>query len=228
MALFDREEDDLSSDVATRALSVTPVENDFIEGVYGKIAGVYDVFFGPLLHPGRLLAFKRMGIAPGSRVLEVGIGTGINAALYPGDCHVTGIDLSPSMLKKARERVARKGLHHVRLMEMDAAHLEFADKSFDFVYAPYLVNCVSDPLTVVSEMRRVCKPNGKIVILNHFRSANPVLARVDRALSPLTVHVGFKADLDLPGFLAQTQLRPISIEKVSVSRLWTLVVCARD
>ncbi len=77
-------------------------------------------------------------------------------------------------------------------------------------------------------MRRVCKSDGKIVVLNHFRSANTILARMERALSPLTVHAGFKSDLDLPGFLAQTQLRPISIEKVSVSRLWTLVVCARD
>ena len=78
----------------------------------------------------------------------------------------------------------RKGLPHVRLMEMDAAALKFADDSFDIVYAPYLVNCVPDPVKVVREMRRVCKPGGKIVILNHFRSANPFLSRLDRALSP--------------------------------------------
>ena len=82
--------------------------------------------------------------------------------------------------------------------------MKFADDSFDIVYAPYLVNCVPDPVKVVREMRRVCKPGGKMVILNHFRSANPVLSRLDRALSPLTVHIGFKSDLDLPGFLAQS------------------------
>jgi len=228
MALFEREDDKYRPDLSSQALSVIAIENDFVEGVYDKLAKVYDVLFGPVLHPGRLLALERMGIMTGDRVLEVGVGTGINAALYPHDCHVTGIDFSASMLEKARSRVSRKGLSHVRLMEMDAAHLKFPDESFDIVYAPYLVNCVSDPLKVVREMRRVCKPNGKIVILNHFRSANPLFSRMDRALSPLTVHIGFKSDLDLPGFLAQTGLRPISIEKVSVPRLWSLVICNRD
>ena len=228
MALFERENDKYRPDLSSQALSVIAVENDFVEGVYDKLAKVYDVFFGPILHPGRLLALERMRIAPGDRVLEVGVGTGINAALYPHTCHVTGIDFSASMLEKARGRVSRKGLSHVRLMEMDAASLTFADESFDIVYAPYLVNCVSDPLKVVREMRRVCRPGGKIVILNHFRSANRVLSKLDRALTPLTVHIGFKMDLDLPGFLAQTGLRPISIEKVSVPRLWSLVICNSD
>jgi phosphatidylethanolamine/phosphatidyl-N-methylethanolamine N-methyltransferase len=228
MALFERDEDKYRPDLGSQALSVIAIENDFVEGVYQKLARFYDVIFGPILHPGRLLALRRMRIAPGHRVLEVGVGTGINTPLYPYNCHVTGIDLSPPMLEKARERVASKGLTNVRLMEMDAAHLKFADGSFDIVYAPYLVNCVSDPLAVVREMRRVCRPGGKIVILNHFRSANPFLSRLDRAISPLTVHLGFKSDLDLPGFLTQANLRPISIEKVSISRLWTLVICARD
>ena len=92
-----------------------------------------------------------MVIAAGDRILEVGVGTGINASLYPSHCHVTGIDLSTSMLDKARERVARQGLRNIRLLEMDAAHLTFADNSFDIVYAPYLVSVVPDPVQVVKD-----------------------------------------------------------------------------
>jgi len=131
------------------------------------------------------------------------------------------------MLEKARERVAREGLKNVRLVEMDAASLTFADSSFDIVYAPYLVSVVPDPVQVVREMRRVCRPGGRIIILNHFRSANPLLSYFERAISPFTVHVGFKSDLDLPGFLAQADLQPISIEKVNIPRIWSLVTCRK-
>src|SRR5438105_15271504 len=113
MALFDSPDStEGASDVATRALSVTAVENDFVAGVYAKLASVYDFIFGPTLHHGRVRAIQRMGIRDGDRVLEVGVGTGINAALYPRGCSVTGIDRSGSMLENARDRVARKGLRN--------------------------------------------------------------------------------------------------------------------
>jgi phosphatidylethanolamine/phosphatidyl-N-methylethanolamine N-methyltransferase len=228
MGLFDREDTDFRSDLGARALSVTAVETDFVHHVYEKIAKVYDLTFGITLHPGRLIAIKRMGIRPGDRVLEVGVGTGINAALYPRNCSVTGIDLSRSMLEKASERLARKGCDNVRLLEMDAEHLRFPDDSFDFVYAPYVISVVPDPVRVVREMRRVCKPGGKFIVLNHFRSPNRAVASIERAISPLTVHIGFKADLDMPGFIAQAGLTPVSIAKVSFPPIWSLVTCIKD
>ncbi len=216
-----------SSDAATRALSVTAVENDFVAGVYEKLASVYDLTFGPSLHPGRIQAIQRMGIKTGDRILEVGVGTGINLALYPKDCAIVGIDLSGSMLEKARERAVRKGTRDVRLLEMDAADMKFPDNAFDIVYAPYLISVVPDPVRVANEMCRVCRAGGKIIFLNHFRSPNPILSRIERIICPLTIHIGFKSDLDLPGFLAQAGLSPVSIQKVNVPRIFSLVTCIK-
>jgi phosphatidylethanolamine/phosphatidyl-N-methylethanolamine N-methyltransferase len=233
MALFesyssrDREEI-LGSDAATRALSVTAVENDFVTRVYENITWAYDLTYGPTLHPGRVQALQRMAIKPGERVLEVGVGTGINASLYPPDCSVTGIDLTASMLDKARDRAEREGIKNIRLLEMDAADLKFADGTFDIVYAPYLISVVPDPVAVAREMYRVCRIGGRVIFLNHFRSANPVLAFFERLISPLTVHIGFKSDLDLTGFLTQSDLRPISIEKVNVPKIWSLITCIKS
>jgi len=232
MALFESNrsrntEEIVGSDAATRALSVTAVENDFVANVYEKLASVYDIMFGPVLHPGRVDAIQRMGIKPGDRVLEVGVGTGINAALYPRDCSVTGIDLSAPMLEKARDRIARKGVRNVQVMEMDAADLKFADNTFDIVYAPYVISVVPDPVAVAREMHRVCRPGGRIIILNHFLSPNPILSRLERLISPATIHIGFKSDLDLPAFLAQADLKPVSIEKVNWPKIWSLVTCVK-
>jgi phosphatidylethanolamine/phosphatidyl-N-methylethanolamine N-methyltransferase len=233
MGLFERRNsrdgtDFVDSDITTRALSATAVENDFVANVYEHLASVYDLTYGPTLHPGRVKAIQRLGIQPGEHVLEVGVGTGINACLYPPEAVVTGVDFSASMLERARDRIARKGIGHVRLLEMDAADLKFGDNTFDVVYAAYLINCVPDALAVAREMKRVCRPGGRVVFLNHFRSSHPLLAWIDKILSPLTVHIGFKTDLDLPAFLAQAELKPVSIEQVSVPPIWSLVTCLKD
>jgi phosphatidylethanolamine/phosphatidyl-N-methylethanolamine N-methyltransferase len=232
MALFepaghDREEI-VGSDAATRALSVTAVENDFVAGVYENIAWFYDLTFGPALHPGRVDAIQRMGIKPGDRVLEVGVGTGINTALYPSDCAVTGIDFSSSMLEKAHDRIARKGIRNVRLAQMDAQNMTFADDSFDIVYAPYVISVVPNPVAVTREMYRVCRPGGKIIILNHFRSKSRLGSWLEKIIAPFTLYLGFKSDLDLPAFLVQANLKPVSIEKVNVPRIWSLVTCIKE
>ena len=226
--LFPREENKdfaATNDAATRSLSAISLETSFVEGVYEKMASVYDLFFGLPLHHGRAKAIRRMAIKPGDQILEVGAGTGISLPLYPRQCTVTAIDLSDGMLDRARDRVEQYSLRNVRLFQMDATRLNFPDNTFDIVYAPYFINCVPDPIAVTREMRRVCKQDGRLVFLNHFLSDNAVASKVERAIAPLTLHLGFKSDFDLPAFLAQTGLRAASIEKVNVPRIWSLVIC---
>ena len=214
-----------TADAATRRLSLMSLETDCVADVYGKMASVYDLFFGLPLHHGRATAIQRMGIRPGDRILEVGVGTGMSLPLYPRRCDVTAVDLSESMLERAHARLARSSIRNVRLIQMDATHLTFPDNSFDIVYAPYFISCVPDPIAVTREMRRVCRQSGSIVFLNHFLSNKTMLSRVERAIAPLTVHLGFKSDFDLPAFLAQTGLRAESIERVNFPRIWSLVIC---
>ena len=232
MALFDhdttRPTPGLRGDAATRALSATVVETDFVEKVYQNLAKIYDYTYGPTLHPGRREAIQKMAIRPGHSVLEVGVGTGINLALYPSTSRITGIDLSSRMLDKARERIQAKGLAHCEVLEMDAMAMSYPDNAFDVVYAPYVISVVPDPVKVAREMYRVCRPGGRVVILNHFKSRNPLLSRIETAISPMTVHIGFTADLDLPAFLEQADLQPVSIDKVNVPKMWTLITVVKN
>lgn len=221
MALFEHTSG--SGDAATRALSVTAVETDFVAKVYKNLAEVYDYTYGPTLHPGRLEAIKKMVIRLGDQVLEVGVGTGINLPLYPRTCGVTGIDVSSHMLDRACSRIRDQGLANCDVVQMDATKMEFPDDSFDVVYAPYVISVVPEPVKVAREMYRVCRPGGRVVILNHFLSKSALGSRLERAISPMTVHLGFKADLDLSAFLAQADLTPASIEKVNFPRIWSLV-----
>ena len=141
--LFPRDQNDEfvgGADAATRRLSLMSLETDVVESVYGKMASVYDLFFGLPLHHGRAAAIHRMGIRAGNQILEVGVGTGMSLPLYPRRCDVTAVDLSELMLERARARMTRYGIRNVRLIQMDATHLHFPDDSFDIVYAPYVRN----------------------------------------------------------------------------------------
>ncbi len=196
-----------------------------VERVYTSYSGVYDHIFGKIFHESRESAVRNLKIRPNEKILEVGVGTGIALSYYPRHCEVIGIDLSPGMLAKARERQSHYHMDHVRLMLMDAGQMEFADDTFDTVMAAYVVTAVPDYRKVVNEMIRVCKPGGRIIMLNHFSNGNKLIAAVEKVISPLCKHIGFRTDLSLNTVLEGTALQVARKEKVNPLKFWHLVEC---
>jgi phosphatidylethanolamine/phosphatidyl-N-methylethanolamine N-methyltransferase len=169
-----------------------------VKAAYRRYAKVYDALFGPVLQPGRKAVMEALECRPGERVLEVGVGTGLSLPLYPPYVRVTGIDLSREMLEKARLRVGRRQLSNVEgLLEMDAEAMDFPDASFDKIVAMYVVSVVSQPARLLRELHRVCKPDGEIFIVNHVRSANPVVGAVEKSLARFSDQLGFHPDFEL-------------------------------
>lgn len=103
-------------------------------------------------------------------VLEVAVGTGLNLPHYPEGTKLTGIDLSPEMLEIARTRAHDLG-RQVELREGDAHALPFPDASFDAVVCTYSLCNIPNPALAVSEMKRVLRPDGKLILVDHIRSA---------------------------------------------------------
>jgi len=185
-----------------------------IEQAYRRYArfNFYYVCFGAVFQPGRRAIVDRMECSPGERILEVGVGTGLSLPLYPQNVSVVGIDISRAMLDQARIRLTRGGRESAaKLMVMDAENMAFKDNSFDKVVAMYVASVVPDPARLVDEMRRVCKPDGQIFIVNHFHSRNPILRTVERLLAPLSKQLGFRPDFSLDRFLGQTGLDAMRI-----------------
>jgi phosphatidylethanolamine/phosphatidyl-N-methylethanolamine N-methyltransferase len=201
------------------------LEEGQVRRAYDFYSPVYDFVFKKIFEPGRIAAVRLIGPQFGGRVLEVGIGTGLNLPLYPQDINLVGIDLSEGMLRKAQEKTQDLRMGNVILKVMDASALDFGDAEFDATLATYVISAVPDPVAVLKEMRRVTKPGGTIVILNHFRSQNPVMRRVEDALAPVCAHLGWKTNLALTPLLETVGLRPEVIRRVNLLRGWHLVKC---
>jgi phosphatidylethanolamine/phosphatidyl-N-methylethanolamine N-methyltransferase len=204
-------------------------ENEAHESkLYGEFAPLYDKIFGKIFYSRLERVIDDLGIPPGAQVLEVGAGTGTSFPAYPSHCNVTGIDLAPDMLARARQKIVDNGWRHLKVIEMDALDLKFPDNSFDYVMAFHVVTVVPDPVRMIAEVKRVCKPSGKIVIVNHFTSDVPVLGTLTRSMDPLTRWLGWRTDLQLKPFIATTGLIIEKVYKINKTSLYTVVLARKD
>lgn len=196
--------------------------NDVIDA-YARWAPIYDVVFGPIME-----ASRRAGVAalrPDDRdVLEVGVGTGISLPDYPADARVTGIDLSPDMLERARRRVLERGLSNVEaLVEMDASRLTFADDSFDVAMAQYVMTVVPDPARVMAEMRRVVRPGGRILAISHFAPSKGIRRRLGDLYAPVGRLLGWNTTISVDTLAAMPGVRLVSDTAAGLGGFYRLV-----
>lgn len=199
---------------------------EHVEKVYNRYSRFYDLIFGRVFHSGREMAPYLLDLRPGMELLEVGIGTGLSLPMLPRHIRVTGIDLSEKMLDQAAIRLQKEGMSDwVRLIKMDATHLDFPDNSFDRVLAAYFISTVPDPVSVVREMKRVCRPGGYLVFLNHFRNDHPVVGFFEKLLSPMFYQVGFRTDLDVNELMKSCDIEIETLERIDFLGHWKAVRC---
>lgn len=186
-----------------------------IRTAYARWAGSYDNWFGPMLRPARVAGVSAANMAPGEKVLEVGVGTGLALPLYSPTKRITGVDLSAEMLLKARCRIAALHLLNVeQLLEMDAEATSFQNGQFDIAVAMFVASVAPDPRALVAELRRIVKPGGTLLFVNHFSRERGVLSRFERALAPASAMLGWHSDFRLdqlfsPSDLASVTLAPL-------------------
>jgi phosphatidylethanolamine/phosphatidyl-N-methylethanolamine N-methyltransferase len=200
-----------------------PVSEAGVARTYDRLAPLYDTLFGQVLEPGRKRMAQVVRTLQPASLLEVGVGTGLALAGYPAECKIVGIDLSHDMLERARERAAHLPQHNIAIEHMNAERMRFADGTFDCVTVPYVLSVTPRPAELVREIRRVCKPGGTIVVLNHF-SGSKLWWLLERAVRSAAEHVGFRSDFKYDEQILTHDWQVLSADPVNLFGLSKLVV----
>ena len=184
---------------------------------YRGYAPTYDLLFGPLLQNARRRAIRLANDRPGQRVLEIGVGTGLSLPYYRPDVRLAGIDVSDEMLARAQGRAAQGLLAgRCQFLLMNAENMAFDDASFDVVVALFVASTVQDLARFGAEIRRVCRADGRIVLVNHFSTPGGPSARFSRYLGRFAGSLGFEPYFPLDRFVAETGLAVAAVEPTGV------------
>jgi phosphatidylethanolamine/phosphatidyl-N-methylethanolamine N-methyltransferase len=209
---------------AARLVPVAALDQASIVQAYRRWAGIYDTVFGGISSKGRLRAVSLINRLPGTEVLEVGVGTGLALPHYNPDKCVTGIDLSKEMLRKARKRSREDALTNVRaLHEMDAEATSFEDNAFDIAVGMFVASVVPNPRRLLAEMRRLVRPGGDILLVNHFAAAKGPRWWLERAMAPASQALGWHPDFAMDAIFSAEDLTRIETESIPPFGVFTLV-----
>ena len=192
---------------------------------YKRVSGFYDLTFGQVFKPGQRALIEKMNCSESDRVLEIGIGTGSSFEYYPKKTNVVGIDISPDMLDIAKKKIKKNNIPNKSISLMDGEALSFPDNSFNKVVAMYVISVTQNPEKLIKEMKRVCKSNGDIYIVNHFSSEkdNPLIKLFEKSLMPVSKLLGWKPYFPFSDFNQYAKLDVREIRKVNLFNYWNII-----
>ncbi|MFL2568687.1 MAG: class I SAM-dependent methyltransferase [Gammaproteobacteria bacterium] len=199
-------------------------QNSIIKS-YKRVSSFYDLTFGQVFRPGQKAIIKKMDCIESDNVLEIGIGTGSSLQYYPKETKVVGIDISPDMLEVAKKRIVKDKIHNKHILLMNGERLSFPDNSFDKVVGMYVVSVTQNPQVLVEEMKRVCKNDGDIYIVNHFSTEqdNPFVQMFEKGLMPISKILGWKPYFPFDEFNAYANLDVLEMSKVNLFNYWNII-----
>jgi phosphatidylethanolamine/phosphatidyl-N-methylethanolamine N-methyltransferase len=209
-----------------RRPALAVLDNGHVKQSYARWAPIYDLVFALVMRPGRKAAAAAASRA-GGHVLDVGVGTGLELPMFAKQTRVTGVDLSEQMLRRAKQRVRRKGLKNVEgLVVMDALRLAFPDAYFDAVVAPYVLTVVPEPHASLDEMARVLKRGGELVLVNHVSAGKGAMAWIESTLARRSAELGWRPEFPwgiLGGWIeANPSMQLVERRKLSPFGMFTL------
>ena len=199
-------------------------ETALTQARYQRIAPFYDAI--EVLAEWRYAGWRPRlwSMVEGPKVLEVGVGTGKNMPYYPTNIDITAIDLAPGMLARAKKQAAGLNLD-VNLRLGDVQSLDFPDDTFDEAIATFVFCSVPDPVLGFNEIARVLKPNGRLLLLEHVRSANPVVGALMDLLDPIMVRLmGPHINRRTVANIQQSQLQVERVEDMGAGGIFKYIV----